>query len=266
MKTKIIILVLLFVSAPLFGQYEFINIWNGNAPGTKNTAEEEKYSDERFWTVNQPGLVFYKARESKGITMLVLPGGGYHHLAFVKEGVTIAKWLNNLGIDAYVLKYRLNPEDALDDAQRAVCYVRRKAKNDKIGAIGFSAGGHLAANVMLSPKRIFVDSIDNQNFKPDFAALIYPWLQNLYEKVKEELPPLFIAHAADDTRVPVRESLNFIDACVKINVYPEAHIFFEGSHGFGMEKEGGYAASEWTSLFEKWLVNKGILNVTGDKK
>ncbi len=264
MKTKLFFIVFLILAVPLFGQYNFINIWNGIVPDSSDSLEEEKYSDERFWSVVQPGLVFYKAPESKGITMLVLPGGGYHHLAFVKEGITVAKWLNKRGIDVYVLKYRLNPENALDDAQRAICFLRSKAESEKIGVIGFSAGGHLAANLMLSTKQIFIDSIDNYNYKPDFAVLIYPWLQNLYEKVKEELPPLFIAHAADDTRVPVQESLNFVDACVKNNVYPEVHLFFEGGHGFGMEKENGYAASEWPSLLEKWLVNKRILKVSGD--
>lgn len=244
----------------LNGQTKTIKLWEGLAPKSENVQNNEKYENGRYTNVYQPELTIFLADNKKenNTAVVIFPGGGYTHVTFEKEGTKIAKWLNENGISAFVLKYRLNEELALIDAQRAVSYVRAKASEFninpiKIGIMGFSAGGHLAANMILNnQKKIINDKIDSVDCMPDFAVLIYPWLQNLYQYAGEKFPPTFIVHASDDKRVPVEQSINFYNELLKRKIPVEMHIYENGGHGFALESDRGRAAS-WDQIFIDWL-------------
>lgn len=255
--SKIFFVLILFIGIS-YGQIKTLRLWESNAPGSENV-NNETYEDGRYRNVNQPELAVFlcENRNNNTPTIIIFPGGGYTHLAFEKEGIKIAKWLNENGINAFILKYRLNENLALIDAQRAVSYVRAYSNEfninqDKIGVMGFSAGGHLAANMIISNKKILNDKIDSTSCMPDFAVLIYPWLQNLYQKIQDKFPPVFIVHASDDQRVPVEQSINFYNELIKKNIPVEMHIYDKGGHGFGMEPDRG-RASTWGKIFLDWL-------------
>ncbi|MEG8947040.1 alpha/beta hydrolase [Rosettibacter firmus] len=258
-KILFTIFIIVFVTN-FYAQENKIKIWNGLAPGTGDTLNNETYVDGRFRNIYQPELTAFLLdnRTINTPTIIIFPGGGYTHLAYEKEGLKVAKFLNSNGINAFILKYRLNENLALIDAQRAVKFIRAKAREfninpDKIGIMGFSAGGHLAANMIISENKNYInDNIDSMNHIPNFVVLIYPWLQNLYKEVKNTFPPTFFIHASDDTRVPVEQSINFYNELIKKNTNVEMHIYNKGGHGFGMEKERGRSAS-WGNIFLEWL-------------
>lgn len=255
---KLFFLSLILFVHLIYGQEKTLRIWEDLAPYT-HEKNNETYTDGRFRNIYQPELTsfLFENRNENTPTVIIFPGGGYTHLAFEKEGLRIAKWLNSNGINAFILKYRLNENLALIDAQRAVSFVRAKSKEfninpQRIGIMGFSAGGHLAANMILNEKLYVKDSIDSVSSFPEFAVLVYPWLQNLYQKVKEKFPPTFIIHASDDTRVPVEESINFYIELQKRNIPVEMHIYDKGGHGFAMDSERGRATG-WGNIFIDWL-------------
>ncbi|MDH7604485.1 MAG: alpha/beta hydrolase [Melioribacter sp.] len=260
MKFFVKIFFVLFVCTEIsFGQIKTLRLWETIAPGSENLINNETYEDGRFKNVNQPELSVFlcKNRNYNTPTIIIFPGGGYNHITFEKEGIKLARWLNENGINAFILKYRLNENLALIDAQRAVSFVRAKAiefdiNPNKIGILGFSAGGHLAANMIINKKTIMNDKIDSISCTPDFAVLIYPWLQNLYQKVQDKFPPTFIVHASDDKRVPVEQSINFFNELIKNNIPVEMHIYDKGGHGFAIEPDRGRASS-WVNIFLDWL-------------
>ncbi|MCX7797387.1 MAG: alpha/beta hydrolase [Melioribacter sp.] len=258
MKKYYIVLIILIVNV-ISAQERTLRIWESLAPYTQEQTNNETYIDGRFRNIYQPELTLFllEDRNENTPTIIIFPGGGYSHLAFEKEGIRIAKWLNSIGINAFILKYRLNENLALIDAQRALSFIKAKADEfkinpNRIGVMGFSAGGHLAANMILSEKVFVKDKIDSIDCSPNFVVLIYPWLQNLYQKVKEKFPKTFIVHASDDKRVPVEESINFYNELLKRNVLVEMHIYEKGGHGFGIDTERGRAAT-WGSIFIDWL-------------
>lgn len=274
-----------------------IQLWEGAIPyATENSEfkEIEILKDSvvsRLEQVSQPTLTVFKPEISNGTAVVIFPGGGYHHLAINKEGYKVAEWLNTLGITAFVLKYRL-PNDAimkdksigpLQDAQKALRYVRAKAeewqiKPNKIGVIGFSAGGHLAATLSTQYYKNVYDTENTISAKPDFSILIYPVISmkesvthqgskmNLLgespskEKIKNfsnELqvdiatPPTFLVHATDDKSVPVQNSLDYYSALKAHKIPVEMHIYQSGGHGFGL---GSIATlHSWTIACTIWL-------------
>jgi acetyl esterase/lipase len=280
-------LLLLFTYSSIAAQQSTIRIWNGLAPGTDGRRDEEKIIDGRIFNVYQPDLtVFLPKNKSENCpAILVLPGGGYTHLAFDIEGKKTAEWLNANGVAAFVLKYRLNPVEALQDAQRAMSLVRAKAKefgidSNEIGVVGFSAGGQVAANLATHYTRSSAsDLIDSTSCKPDFMILIYPalnWLhqsldssgQNsdaesgsfvpFYKLVDKNTPPTFIVHASDDRTVPVKESIDFYTALKRAGVPCELHVFEKGGHGFGLGDDRG-PVKDWGKLCVDWMRVNGIL-------
>lgn len=266
---KIFLLLLIVVNISyLYGQTNTVSIWNGVAPGSENIQNEEKFENGRYTNVYQPELSIFLANQKKGnnTSVIIFPGGGYTHLAFEKEGIKIARWLNENGINAFVLKYRLDENLALMDAKRAIKYVRANAKEfnidpNKIGIMGFSAGGHLSANLIVNgktSKEKIIDNIDTVNYIPNFVVLIYPWLQNLYQQIGKEFPATFIVHASDDKRVPVQQSINFYNELLKRNVSVELHIYEKGGHGFGIEPNRGRAAM-WGNIFIDWLKSHSLI-------
>lgn len=250
--------------------------------------------------VTLPTLTAYFAdvEKSNGTSVIICPGGGYGMLAINKEGFKVAEWLNNLGINAFVLKYRL-PSDLimknktvapLQDAQEAVRLVRRNAVKwklnpNKIGIMGFSAGGHLAATLSTHySDKVYIPS-DTTSAKPNFSILIYPVISmqegvthqgskdNLLGKnadnettekysnekqITADTPKAFLVHATDDKAVPVENSINYYLALKKEKVPAEMHLYENGGHGFGLGTKG--TNSSWPKTCEKWLaVNNYIL-------
>jgi acetyl esterase/lipase len=234
---------------------------------------------------------FPAAKEtSTGAAVLVLPGGGYGRLSDVKEGSEVAKWLNSLGISAFVLKYRLGPRynqpTHLLDAARAMRTIRHRAKEwnvdaTRIAIFGFSAGGHLASTLGTkfdAGKPDSKDEIERLSSRPDLMILLYPVitmgefthagskknllgenptpeLVTLYSNelhVTKETPPTFLIHTMSDAGVPVENSMMFVSALRKAGVPFEFHLYEQGPHGFGLAPTNQYLAS-WAGRCGDWL-------------
>jgi|YelNatPaOPRAMG01_1025707.scaffolds.fasta_scaffold00094_61 acetyl esterase/lipase len=264
---NLLIITILFVKLPVLAQNNQIKIYPTFAPGTEGLPDSEKVVNERIYNVYQPTLTaFLPAKpDSKRPGIIVMPGGGYTHLAINIEGYQIAKWLNDHGIAAFVLKYRLNPVDALQDAKRSLSFIRFYAKKfginpENIGVMGFSAGGNLGLNLCTHfSKNHFTDSIDSVNCKPDFMVLGYPWTQELYKDVTNNTSPAFIFQANDDKTVPIEQNINLYESLYKNNVPVEIHIFEKGGHGFGLGKDKG-PVKNWTNRCLDWMRTEGIIS------
>ena len=224
----------------------------------------------RISNVADPSITLYKlnGRRLKS-AVLVCPGGGYSKLAWDKEGTEIAEWLNSIGITAAVLKYRTpkNREGALQDAQRALGHIRSNAAEwnldqNRIGVLGFSAGGHLAATLSHNWKmRTYpnIDETDSVSCRPDFTVLIYPAFlgdQNLKLtseiNISSKTPPAFIAQAQND-RKHIPSAIAYFTALHKADIPSEIHIFPTGGHGYGL-RDSAYPVSDWHELCEDWLL------------
>ena len=295
----IIIVLLIGMNLNILAQNKTIALWDEKIPGeilSVNYEEKEIYSENELQSTSNvkiPTLTIYTPNEisANGTSIIIFPGGGYSHLSMNKEGKKIAKWLNSLGITAFVLKYRLPSDDVmkdktigpLQDAQEAVRMVRRNAKKwnldtTKIGVIGFSAGGHLAATLSTRYEEKTYESTDNTSSKPNFALLVYPVIsmntaitnkgskekllginpsQELTDKFSSELhvnsttPPTFIVHASDDKSVPVENSINYYLALKNMKIQAEMHIYEKGGHGFGLGIID--TSKNWTIDCENWL-------------
>ena len=238
---------------------------------------------------------FLVASEKSVAAIVVCPGGGYSHLSDVKEGSDVAKWLNSLGISAFVLRYRLgmryHQPNQLLDAARALRTVRANAKRwnidpKRVGILGFSAGGHLASTLGThfdAGNLNASDEIDRMGSRPDLMILIYPVITmgelthkgsktNLLgdtatpELIKQysnelhvtsETPPTFLVHSVADPAVPVENSLMFADALRKAGVPFEMHLYERGPHGFGMAPTDPIL-STWTARCADWLGVRGF--------
>jgi acetyl esterase/lipase len=261
-------------------------LWPNGAPGALGTADEDK-----------PSLTPYLAKSPNGTAVIVCPGGGYQHLAMDHEGVQIAKWLNSLGISAFVLQYRLGPKyrhpAMIHDAQRAIRTVRTHAaalhiQPDRIGIWGFSAGGHLASTAAThfdAGDADAADPIDRAGSRPDFAILAYAVISlnseyahagsrtNLLgktpdlklvdefsndQRVTPQTPPTFLFHTSADATVPVENSVRFYLALRKAGVPAEMHIFQNGPHGVGLAPTDA-TLSAWGGLLANWLRERGLL-------
>ncbi|HXB70544.1 MAG TPA: alpha/beta hydrolase [Candidatus Acidoferrales bacterium] len=264
-------------------------LWPNGAPGSQGNEE-----------IDQPSIAPYivPAGRGTGTAVVVCPGGGYSHLAMDHEGDQVAKWLNSLGVSAFVLKYRLGPKYhhpvELGDAQRAIRTVRAKAAEyrvapDRIGIMGFSAGGHLASTAGThfdAGEASAADPIDRMSSRPDFLVLGYPVISfttpythkgslqsllgnnpdpKLVESLSNELqvtaqtPPTFLFHTTADTTVPVENSVLFYLALRKAGVPAEMHIYERGPHGLGLAPLDE-ALSSWPSRLAAWLRVHGLLN------
>jgi acetyl esterase/lipase len=271
-------------------------IWPGKPPGeTKELPPEQDITkpDEkdpggkpiiRLTNVSIPTVSLYRpAKENDtGTAVIICPGGGHHILALNHEGTETAEWLTTLGVTGIVLKYRVpsrTPDGqrwlaAVQDAQRAVSFVRAKAKEweldpQRIGILGFSAGGETAALASYFADRQYqpVDEVDQVSFRPDFTMLIYP---AYFEKpgdatkmradvtITKNAPPTFLVHAWDDP-VTVFSSLHIASALKKAGVAAELHIYATGGHGYGM-RDTGHDVNTWPQRAADWLKTSGLLS------
>jgi len=269
-----------------------LELWPGKPPGESGTIGEEKAKTQdragktvvtSLTDVSRPTLTVYPAPRDKatGVAVVVCPGGGYTNLAWDHEGEQVAAWLNSIGVTAALLKYRVPrregtprdqpPPQALMDAQRAIGLVRSKAKEwevdpARVGLLGFSAGGHLAAWASTNhEKRAYepVDAADKESCKPDFAVTIYPGGvlkqgQIVPEiRVTSETPPTFLAVAGDD-RGSVDSTVFYYLALKRAGVPAELHVYESGGHGFGLRPTGKNSAT-WPARCEDWMRDRGLL-------
>ncbi|HEY3790122.1 MAG TPA: alpha/beta hydrolase, partial [Urbifossiella sp.] len=265
-----------------------IKLWPGKAPGeTKDfgpevvTPPKDANDVKRVTNVGEPTIAVFKLAKAKanGCAVIVAPGGGYSILAIEHEGTQTCEWLNSLGVTAILLKYRVPkramqmPDNlaAIQDAQRAISFTRANAKEwgidpNRVGMLGFSAGGNLTAWAALAEKRMYepVDDTDKISAKPNFAMLIYPAylvdkegnLKPEYKTTKES-PPMFFAHANDDPVTPLSSAMLYA-SLKKSGVPAELHIFASGGHGFGMKKSAN-PVSAWPQRAADWLKSRGYL-------
>ena len=295
---KLIILFLFFSTFHSKAQDLEIDLWDKKIPGSIENSEyqeEQKFDGDHLIGVSkvkEPKLYAYLAKgDSLKSAVIIFPGGGYSHLAIDKEGFKLAEWLVSEGISAFVLKYRL-PEDRimedkyvapLMDAQRAVRLLRHHAEKwnldpNKIGIMGFSAGGHLAATLSTHFNEKVYPEVIKESARPDFSILVYPVVSLTNEithkgsrerllgktpseelvqhfsnetQVSENTPPTFLVHAMDDHAVPVENSLKYLKALKEKKVPAEIHIFENGGHGFGMGRQ--LTNNSWTTSLLNWL-------------
>lgn len=267
-----------------------VDVWPGKAPGETKPIDEEKTTVQKngiklLTNVSRPTLTIYRPAKEKdtGASVVICPGGGYHVLAWDYEGEEVAAWLNKLGVTGIVLKYRVPrragqdkekpPIGPLQDAQRALSLVRSKAgewklDEKRIGILGFSAGGHLAAAASTNfDKRAYeaMDAVDKVDCRPNFAVLIYPgYLVSKDKKelasdirVRKECPPMFLVHAGNDP-VPVENSVRMYLALKKAGVSAELHVYATGGHGFGL-RPSDKPCSTWTARCADWMRSQGML-------
>ena len=242
--------------------------------------------------VTRPSLAIYRPAKERdtGTAVLICPGGGYWDLYWQLEGEEVAAWLNSLGVTGMILKYRVprRPDEPkgvparrpLQDAQRAVSLVRSRAAAwgvapQRIGMVGFSAGGHLAfATATGFPRRTYapIDAVDEVGCRPDFAIACYSG----YLKAKDEdeladglsiptgTPPIFLAHGGDDVISPPEHSVVAYLALRRAGVPAELHIYAGAAHDFGV-RSSGHACSRWTQLCADWLRQQGFLKPPGSE-
>ena len=264
-------------------------LWPGDAPGEVpgEVGEEtvEVKGVKRVSNVTKPTLTYYlsDSAKAKGTTVIVCPGGAYQILAIEHEGEDVCKWLNELGVHAVLLKYRVprrknrEPHAApLQDAQRAMSLVRLAGKSwnvplTKLGILGFSAGGNLAVMTATSfHNRTYekVDSSDELSCRPDFAIPLYPaYLLDEQTKnrlaphinITKECPPFFFAHTGDD-RIPAEGSVLIYLALEKAGVEgSELHVYPFGGHGYGLRKTKN-PVSQWPDRAEAWMRSLKLLD------
>jgi acetyl esterase/lipase len=274
---QLLTFILLILTLNSFSQKkEIIDLWPGKVPGETKEKQlpvmDKPQNDNvvRFAEVTDPAVEVYLADPAinNKSAVIVCPGGAYRILAYDKEGTEIAGWLNKLGYSAFVLQYRIpdKKEGALQDAQRALRIVRKNASKwnidpEKIGIMGFSAGGSLSARTsVLFNKRTYspVDEADSLTCRPSFAMLIYPAYLDLGPnktltpelELTKNTPPIFIFQTADD---PYGNSALVMAAALRDAKLPvELHLFPTGGHGYGL-RPGKRAAIAWPMLAEKWL-------------
>lgn len=301
MNRSLFLLIILIFCSQLVSAQEFIRLWPENKmPNTKGMALTDSIFNERYFRVGNPGMYafFPSKQENRGTAVMICPGGGYHHYAYLSSGTQIAKWFNTMGISAFVLISRLpiSPDlvdrsvAPLQDAQRAMKIIRSKAsewgiKPDKIGVMGFSAGGHVASSVGVHTDDVSAigDSLEQISFHPDFMLLVSPVIsmgeyahkgsrdnllglnpsKALVEKYSNELhvtnqtPPAFIVDAENDPVVNPKNSLLFFNALHENNVSVSLHFFPLGGHAIGLQNNPG-STKLWKELCEMWLVEKGF--------
>jgi len=277
------------ILAVLAAKPEVLDVWpDGKPPGVAAVKGGETVQPDdpkarkviRLTDVDRPTLTIYRPEAGKenGACVVICPGGAYNILAWDLEGTEVAAWLNGLGVTAAVLKYRVPrvekdelPGGPLQDAQRAIRLVRANAEAWKIypkrvGVLGFSAGGHLAASASLKPASYeALDKIDERPCRPDFTLLIYPaYLVTKKRdaltddfKVTKAAPPMFLAHAHDDG-VPAENSVLLYLALKRAGVAADLHVYSKGGHGFGLRASKD-PVSTWPARAGEWLKREGWL-------
>jgi len=275
---KLTSILLLLSSFNTFAQMnEIIYLWPGKVPGELKEKQELTFDTSRNDNVKRISEVTNPAIEvclpdqanNNGAAVVICPGGGYRILAYDLEGTEVAAWLTKLGYTAFVLQYRVpdKKEGALQDVQRAIRIVRNDASKwgidpEKIGVMGFSAGGNLSARASTLFNQLTyppVDKADKLSCRPAFTMLIYPAYLDLGPnhtltpelQLSKEVPPMYIFQAADDQYA--NSALVMAGALRDAKLSVELHLFPDGGHGYGL-RPGKLAGETWPVLAEKWLI------------
>jgi acetyl esterase/lipase len=279
---------------------QVIKLYEGAIPYSKPSALEEKWEETdgimRVSNITQPTLTsFFPSKGSNGTAVIICPGGGYRINAIGHEGFDVAKKFNEWGVTAFVLKYRI-PDDATmvektsgpaQDVFRAIQMVKERAKEwninpDRVGVMGFSAGGHLASTAGTAYYANMLDNPKETNLRPNFMILIYPVitfrepyahmgsrqqliggvetddmidLNSSELQVDETTPPTFLVHASDDEAVKSENSILFYQALVRNKIPAELHIYQKGGHGFGMNNKT--TSDSWMDRLQNWMKANG---------
>lgn len=288
---------------------ETIDLWARGAPGmpakalvetVKERSGDTALNDRAVWGIGKPRLAVFRPLRPNGASLLIAPGGGYKWVVIDKEGYELAALFAEAGITCFVLFYRLphegwnaGPDVSLSDAQRAIRLIRWRATEygidpARVSAMGFSAGGHLCADLLArfdTPTYGAFDRADKLSARPFIAAPIYPVVsmsapfahpgsrQNLIgenptagqerahspdRNIPANAPPTFLVHAEDDDVVPVENSLMLRAALRAQKVPVETHLFTHGGHGFGIRRAMGKPAAQWPDLFLAWARTQGL--------
>jgi acetyl esterase/lipase len=285
MRTAALTFIVALCMSTVMSAQSPVLLWPDGAPGALGTADTDK-----------PKITVYIPKDRATRTgIVVLPGGGYSHLALDHEGKQVAQWLNNLGVAAFVVEYRFAPYHhpiELGDAMRAMRYVRSHSTefniaSNRIGIWGFSAGGHLASTLGThfdAGNPSAADPIERASCRPDFMVLTYAVIEptgrggnatfrNLLGEnpdpalvrelsnhlhVTADTPPTFLVQADDDQVVPAENSVDFYLALRKAGVPAEMHIYQNGGHGFGLAPLNP-TLSSWTGRLSDWMRGRGLL-------
>jgi len=288
---------------------ETIDLWPGGAPGAparlpieavKERSTDPAYNDRFAAGIARPRMAVFRPAKASGAAVLIAPGGGYSWVVVDKEGYEMARWLAARGVTAFVLFYRLpadgwaaGPDTPLQDSQRAMRLIRHHAGRfgvdpGRVCAMGFSAGGHVCADLLArhaAPVYAPVDAADRLSARPDGAAPIYPVVsmtapaahagsrRNLVgDRAGPALerahsphlhmipgaPPAFLLHAEDDPSVPVENTLLLRSAFLAAKVPVETHLFPDGGHGFGLRLSRGKSVEGWQEIFWAWGVKRRL--------
>jgi len=288
---------------------ETIDLWPKSAPGMPATppvelvnerSKDPQHPDRAVQGVTRPRLAVFRPARPNGSAVMIIPGGGYRWIGIDKEGHEVARLLTSHGFTAFVLFYRLpgdgwaaGPDVALGDAQRAMRLIRHRASRykldpAKVAVMGFSAGGHLCADLLtrFAAKTYEpIDAADTLSARPFAAAPIYPVVSMTApfahagsrelligndaspaleaahspdRNVPADAPPTFLVHAEDDKTVPVENSLLLRAALRAKGVAVETHLFTEGGHGFGLNRAVGKPVLAWPGLFLAWAATQGL--------
>jgi acetyl esterase/lipase len=296
------IVLTMLTSGGLLTAQDFIPLWpTGKMPNSRGVVIRDSVANERIYRVSTPGMYafFPSSQENKGSAVIICPGGGYERLAYITGGTQLAKWFNTMGVTAFVLVYRLphSPDlvkreiGPLQDAQRAMRVVRARAagwgiKPDKIGIMGTSAGGHLAATLATSGEDVAAigDSLDKFPSTPNFMVLVSPVISmgkfthagsrkyllgenpsnELIEKFSIEFqitpktPPCFLVGAFNDKSVHPSNSQMLYSSLLEKGVVTSFHVFPQGGHSIGVGNNPGSTAF-WTQLCEAWMREMGLI-------
>lgn len=288
---------------------ETIDLWPGGAPGMPARALAETVlerstdrlvTDRAVYGITKPRLAVFRPDRPNGAGVLITPGGGYRWVVVDKEGYEMGRWLAARGFTAFVLFYRLpgegwaaGPDVALADAQRAMRLIRERSRDyalepERVSAMGFSAGGHLCADLATRfDAKVYapVDEADQLSAKPHSAAPIYPVISmtapdahagsrellvgksaspaleaahSPHLNVPADAPPFFLLHAEDDDAVPVNNTLLLRAALKAKRIRVETHLFEHGGHGFGLRKAIGKPVEVWPGLWRAWARTTGL--------
>lgn len=281
---------------------QVIPLYNGAIPGAKiqaNSFKEQSVTSTdgniRVGKVTEPTLTIFTPKNPNGTAVIICPGGGYSILSIKKEGYDVAQKFAEIGVTAFVLKYRL-PNDTimvdkslapLQDVLQAIYLVRKNAdvwniNPNKIGVMGFSAGGHLASSLSVHYNDAKIQNAENISLRPNFSVLIYPVIsfgqyahagsvkrllgeqpteaQKAYFSnelhINAQTPPTFLVHANNDMTVPVKNSLMYNEGLAKNKVPAEMHIYQSGGHGFGLNNKT--TKENWFETLRNWLTGNNF--------
>jgi len=273
---------------PLVSRAKVVTLWPKGSPALRalpgydkpeqfNMTKRQPQRVQSVENIHNPSIEVHLATPEKnnGMAVIVAAGGGNKTCNVGPEGIDIAEWLNGLGMNAFIERYRLRPydstKDALADTQRSFRMVRAHAKEwavdpKRVGIMGFSAGGEQAAWVTLrfdSGNAQSSDPIERESCRPDFSVLVYAgWLRMDLSDVPKNAPPTFLTSAGIDDAFHARQTVEFYDALFKANIPVELHIYRHGGHGGGIGSRQGNPMGKWPARFVEWVKDLGLLNGT----